>query len=48
MRGPARARDRVATVGGRGESLITDIVVFVGILALSNADTFAVQGCWQS
>ena len=48
VRGPARARDRVATVGGRGESLITDIVVFVGILALSNADTFAVQGCWQS
>jgi len=48
VRGPAHARDRVATVGGRGESLITDIVVFVGILALSNADTFAVQGCWQS
>jgi hypothetical protein len=48
VRGPARARDRVATVGGRGVSLSADIVVFVRILALSNADTFAVQGCWQS
>ena len=49
MRGPAHARDRVATVGGRGESLSTDVVVFVvRIVALLGADTFALQGFWQS